>query len=99
MQALLLMMDRCYQLQISFNLKKCIFCTPFFILLGHVVCMYGFLVDPTKIVVILEMVASTLVHENAHHLGSYMILPMVHPELCPDCSFIDAGAAKMKTLQ
>jgi hypothetical protein len=33
-----LMLDRCIQYQISLNLKKCIFCAPFGILLGHVVC-------------------------------------------------------------
>ena len=30
--------DRCIQLQISLNLKKCIFAVPFGTLLGHVIC-------------------------------------------------------------
>jgi hypothetical protein len=32
-----IMLDRCRQCHISLNLKKCIFCTLFGILLGHVV--------------------------------------------------------------
>ena len=33
-----LMFEKCRQYQISLNLKKCIFCAPFGILLGHIVC-------------------------------------------------------------
>jgi hypothetical protein len=33
-----LMLDRCRQFQIYLNLKKFIFCAPFGIVLGHVVC-------------------------------------------------------------
>jgi hypothetical protein len=36
-EVLRLMLDRCRQCQISLNLKKCIFCALFGILLGHVV--------------------------------------------------------------
>jgi hypothetical protein len=32
-----LMLERCTQCQISLNIKKCIFGTPFGILLGHIV--------------------------------------------------------------
>jgi hypothetical protein len=32
------MLDRCRQYHISLHLNKCIFCAPFGILLGHVVC-------------------------------------------------------------
>jgi len=39
-------------MQISLNLKKCIFCTPFGTLLGNVVCKEGVLVDPAKIATI-----------------------------------------------
>jgi hypothetical protein len=69
MQALHLMLDRCRQLHISLNLKKCIFCTPFGTLLGHVVCKDGLLVDQAKIVTILDMVAPTSVHELCATLG------------------------------
>lgn len=37
-QKLRLMLQRCQQLQISLNLKKYIFFTPFGVLLGHVIC-------------------------------------------------------------
>jgi hypothetical protein len=40
-EVLRLMLDRCRQCHISLNLKKCIFCAPFGILLGHVVCKQG----------------------------------------------------------
>jgi hypothetical protein len=48
-EVLRLMLDRCRQCQISLNIKKCIFSTPFGILLGHVVCKQGLLVDPIKL--------------------------------------------------
>jgi hypothetical protein len=35
---LILMLDKCRQCHISLNLKKCILCVPFGIVLGHVVC-------------------------------------------------------------
>ena len=57
------MLDRCRQCHISLNLKKCIFCAPFGILLGHVVCKQGLLVDPSKIAVILGLQPPTLVTE------------------------------------
>jgi hypothetical protein len=74
MQALQLMLDRCLQLHISLNLMKCIFCTPFCTLLGHVVCKDGLLVDQYKIVPILDMVAPTSVwdmHTTLGHIGYY----------------------------
>ena len=37
-EALRLMLAKCRQHQISLNLKKCIFCVPFGVLLGHIVC-------------------------------------------------------------
>jgi hypothetical protein len=37
-ELLCLMLDRYIQYQISLNLKKCIFCAPFGILLGYVLC-------------------------------------------------------------
>ena len=46
-----LMFQRYWQFHISLNLKKRIFCTPFRVLLGHIVCCDGVLVDPIKIVV------------------------------------------------
>jgi hypothetical protein len=46
-----LMFDRCRELQISLNLRKCIFCVPHGNLLGHIVCREGVLVDPAKVAV------------------------------------------------
>ena len=52
-----LMLERCRQHQISLNLKKCIFCAPFGILLGHIVCKEGMLVDHAKIAIIVDLSA------------------------------------------
>ena len=50
-----LMLERCIQIQISLNIKKCIFATPIGILLGHVVCKEGIKVDIAKIKVIIDL--------------------------------------------
>ena len=50
-----MMFDRCRQYPISLNLKKCIFCSPFGILMGHEVCKHGLIMDPAKIVVIVNL--------------------------------------------
>jgi hypothetical protein len=55
MEVLILMLYRCKQCHISLNIKKCVFNKPFGILLGHVVCKQGLLVDPAKIVVIVNL--------------------------------------------
>lgn len=39
------------------NIKKCIFSTPFGILLGHIICKEGLLVDLAKVEVILGLKA------------------------------------------
>ena len=39
----------------NIEFEKFIFCVPFGILLGHVVSKQGFMVDPAKIVVILNL--------------------------------------------
>ena len=53
-ECLRLMLDKCNQFQISLNLKKCIFVTPFGVMLGHIVCKQGLLVDPSKIAIIVD---------------------------------------------
>jgi hypothetical protein len=63
------MFERCIQLQISLNLKKCIFCTPFGIFWGHVVCKHGLLVDPANIVVIGDFPPPTSVRKLRATLG------------------------------
>ena len=59
LENLRLMPKRCWQYQIMLNSKKCIFCAPFWILLGHIMCKQGLLVDPMKIVLILSFPPST----------------------------------------
>jgi hypothetical protein len=58
---LFLMLDRCRKFNISLNMKKCIFCALVGILLGHVVCNQGLLVDPMKIDVIVDLPLPTSV--------------------------------------
>jgi hypothetical protein len=56
-----LMLDKCMQCQISLNLKKCILFSPFGVLLGHIVCKQGLLVDPSKIAIIVDLPPPTSV--------------------------------------
>jgi hypothetical protein len=51
------------------NLKKCIFFSPFGFLLGHIVCKQGFLVDPSKIAIIVDLPPPTSVKEMCIMLG------------------------------
>lgn len=53
--SLRMMLERCRKYQISLNLKKCIFNVPFGILLGHIVCKQGLMVDPVKIAIIVNL--------------------------------------------
>ena len=67
--ALRLMLAKCREHQISLNLKKCIFCVPFGILLGHVVCRQGLMVDPTKIAIIVNLPPPASVKQLRTTLG------------------------------
>ena len=49
------MPERCRQIQLALNIKKCIFITPIVILLGHIVCKERIKVDFTKIKIILDL--------------------------------------------
>ena len=49
---LCMMLERCRRYQIALNLRKCIFCAPFGVLLGHVVCQDEILVDLVKVAII-----------------------------------------------
>ena len=51
------MLERCRKIQLSLNIKKCIFATPIGILVGHVVCKEGIKVDIDKIKVIIDLKA------------------------------------------
>jgi hypothetical protein len=61
-EVLRLMLEICRQCQISLNIKKCIFGTPFGILLGHIVCKQGLIVDLANIAVIVNLPPPKLVH-------------------------------------
>ena len=68
-ESLRMMLEHCHQCQIMLNLKKCIFYAPFGVLLGHVVCHDGILVDPEKVVIILELPPPTSVKKLRSMLG------------------------------
>ena len=70
-----LMLEKCRQYNISRSLKKCIFCAPFGILLGHIVCRQGLMVDPVKISVIVNLPAPNSVKQLRtvfDHIGYYI---------------------------
>jgi hypothetical protein len=73
-ECLRLMLDKCRQCQISLNMKKCIFFSPFGVMLGHILCKQGLLVDPSKIVIIVDLPPPTSVkqlHTVLGHTGYY----------------------------
>lgn len=67
--SLRLMLDTFCRHQIALNLKKCTFLVPFGNLLGHVVCKQGLMVDPTKIIVILNLEVPRSVKQLCATLG------------------------------
>ena len=69
-----LMLERCRHIQLSLNIKKCIFATPIGILLGHIVYKEGIKVAIAKIKVMVDLKA--LVNANQiriflGHIGYY----------------------------
>ena len=64
-----LMLEQCRQLKISLNLKKCIFCVPFKILLGHIICKEVMLVDPSNTVVNIDLPTPTILKQIREKLG------------------------------
>jgi len=73
--SLCLMLDTCHRYQIALKLKNCIFCVTFGILLGHVVCKQGLMVDLAKIPVIVNLEAPKNVNNlraTLGHTGYYM---------------------------
>jgi hypothetical protein len=68
-ETLRFILDICRQYYISLNSKKCIFCAPFGILLGHVVCKQDLLVDPSNIVVIINFPLPESVRQFRTTLG------------------------------
>ena len=73
-ESLRMMLGRCRKYQIGLNSKKCIFCALFGVLLGHVVCRSGILVDPVKVVIILDLpppIAVTQLRSMLRHTFYY----------------------------
>jgi hypothetical protein len=68
-ERLRLMLEKCRQCRIALNLKKCIFFSPFGVLLGQIVCKKGFLVDPSKIAIIVDLPPPTSVKQLHTSLG------------------------------
>jgi hypothetical protein len=68
-KCLRLMLDKCKKCQIDLNLNKCIFFSPFGVLLGNIVCKQGLLVDPSKISIIVDLPPPTLVKQLCTMLG------------------------------
>lgn len=50
-----LMLGACRRYQIALRLNKCLFYIPFGILLGHVVCRQGLILDPIRIMGIINL--------------------------------------------
>ena len=67
--SLRLMLDTCQRYQIALNLKKFLFCIPFRILLGYVVCRQGLIMDTTKIAVVINLKAPRSVKQMRAKLG------------------------------
>jgi hypothetical protein len=68
-ECLRLMLDKCRQCQIALNLKKCIFFSPLGVLLGHIVCKQGLLVDSAKIAIIVDLPPPTSVKQLCTVVG------------------------------
>jgi len=63
------MLDTCRMYQIMLNLKKILFCVPLGFLLGHVVCREGLMVDPVKMMVIINLEAPRSMQQLLTTLG------------------------------
>ena len=69
-----LMLERCRQIKLSLNIRKCIFLTHIGILLGNIVCKEGIKVDFAKIKIILNLkplVNPKQVRVLLEHTGCY----------------------------
>ena len=64
-----MILDTCRKDQISLNLNKCIFCFPYDILLGHIVCKQGLMVDSAKIAIIVNLPPPNSVRQLRTTLG------------------------------
>ena len=69
------MVNQFQKLQISLNIKYCIFGTHFGTLLGHIICTKGLLIGLAKIKSIMDMKYLMFVrqlHPTLEHIGYYM---------------------------
>jgi hypothetical protein len=62
-------MTQCRNNGINLNREKCAFCVNSRVLLGHIVCEDGLLVDPRKVNIITNMPTPTNVIELKRFLG------------------------------
>jgi hypothetical protein len=62
-------LEECRRNGINFNPKKCAFCVNSSVLLGHIVCSDGLLMDPKKISIITTMPVPINVTEIKRFLG------------------------------
>jgi hypothetical protein len=85
-EVLRIMLDRCRQCHLSLNLKKCILSALVGILLAHVVCKQGILVDLTKIVVNDGFRTTYISYKNEGNSRPHTILQEVYQEICIDCN-------------
>jgi hypothetical protein len=68
-EVLRMLLERFMQCQISLKINKCVFGTPFGILLVHIICKQGLLVDATKIAVIVNIPPPKSAHQLRETLG------------------------------
>jgi len=62
-------MTQCRNNRISLNRKKCSFCVNLKVILGHIVCEDGLLVDLRKINIIIELPTPTNVKKLKRFIG------------------------------
>ncbi len=70
-------LEECRLNGISFNLGKCAFCVNLGVLLGHIVCHDGLLVNPQKIIAITTMPTPTNVIEIKQFLGTIVFIDVI----------------------
>lgn len=58
--------------------KNKIFCSPFGILYGHVVCKHGLIMDPAKITIIVNLPPPTSSTTTSGYIGTYGVLQEIH---------------------
>jgi hypothetical protein len=58
-------------MQMLLNINKCILCTPFDVFYGDIVCKEGLLVDPSKSVAIVNLLAPGTISSLLGHIRYY----------------------------